>query len=93
MELIIKVAASLILMFGIFWTLLPWGFGVHNYGKSHGKTLAFTARVCWSALLIAHPVLIYFIWFQSLAVLYSLISIILAHIGFFVLFGRNLGGT
>ena len=91
MELIIKAAVSMILVFGIFWTLLPWGFGVYNYEKSHGKILACTARACWAGLLIAHPVLVYFMWFQNFTALYSLISMVIAHIAFSILFGRNLG--
>lgn len=91
METTIKIATSIFLLFGIFWTLLPWSFGVHNFKKSHGKFLTLTARTSWLALLLAHPLLIYFFWFEDVEILRPLISIIIAHVGFAVLFGRDLG--
>ncbi len=90
MDLIIKIVVSLCLAFAISWTLLPWGFGVHNYAKTHGKLLTLAARISWLALLLAHPIFIYLIWFNNIDY-WSLVALIGAHITFYKFFGRDLG--
>ncbi len=90
MDLIIKIVVSLCLAFAISWTLLPWGFGVHNYAKTHGKLLTLAARISWLALLLAHPIFIYLIWFNNIDY-WPLVALIGAHITFYKFFGRDLG--
>jgi hypothetical protein len=88
MDLIIKMVVSIFLAFSIFWTLLPWGFGVHNFAKTHGKLLTLAARVSWLALLLAHPLFIYLIWFNN-SDYWPLVVLIGAHITFYKFFGRD----
>ena len=90
MDLIIKMVVSIFLTFSIFWTLLPWGFGVHNYAKTHGKLLTLAARVSWLALLLAHPLFIYLVWFNNIDY-WPLVVLVGAHITFYKFFGRDLG--
>ena len=75
---------------GVFWTLLPCSFGVHNYVKSHNQYLGLIARLCWLALLLVHPLLIYLVWFGNLAY-WWLGLLAAAHVLFLLLFGRDLG--
>jgi hypothetical protein len=90
MHSLIKIAVSLFLILGIFWTLLPWGFGLHNYVKASGKLLTLIARISWLALLLAHPLFIYLIWFNNIGY-WPLVVLISAHITFYKFFGRDVG--
>jgi hypothetical protein len=75
---------------GTIWTLLPCGFGLHNYIKSHSKYLGFIASLCWLVLLAVHPLLIYLLWFDAVTY-WWLFLLAAAHALFLLLFGRNLG--
>ena len=88
MQVVINIVGSLFLFFCFVWTLLPWGFGVHNYAKSHGKLLVFVARASWLVLLLVHPLLIYLVWFESISY-WLMLALIIAHIVFCVLFARD----
>ncbi len=88
--IIMKIAASLFLIMGIFWTLLPCSFGVHNFVKSHNQYLGWLARISWLVLLVAHLLLIYFLWFEGISYAWLLL-LVTGHVLFLVLFGRDLG--
>lgn len=45
MQIIMKIAASLLLVAGIFWALLPCAFGVHNFVRTHHQYLGWRARI------------------------------------------------
>jgi hypothetical protein len=85
-----KIAASLFLIMAIFWTLLPCGFGVHNFAKSPNQFLVLIARFSWIALLAAHFLLMYLIWFDTISY-WWLLLLVTAHILFLILFGRDVG--
>lgn len=87
-QIIQNIATSILIVFGIFWTLLPCSFGVLNYVSSHNKYLGWLARLCWLILMIAHPVAIYFIWFSDVTY-WWLLLLIAAHILFLAVFGRD----
>lgn len=91
-QVLIKVAASLFLLMGMFWALLPCGFGVSNYVKAHNPVLGLIARISWLVLLAVHPLLIYLIWFESVSY-WLLLLLVAAHILFLSLFGRDLSTT
>ncbi len=90
MQLTIKTTITFFLVIGIIWTLLPWGFGVHNYTKSRGGYLKIIARGYWFLLLVSHLLLIYLLWFDTFN--YSVLCLLIgAHVIFLMLFGRDLG--
>jgi len=92
MQITLKIAVSIFLMMGIFWTLLPCGFGLHNFIKSHNEFLGWVARLSWLMLLVAHLLLGYLIWFENTSY-WWLLLLVAAHILFLVLFGRDLGAN
>lgn len=90
MQIIMKIAASLFLIMGIFWTLLPCSFGLHNFAKSHNQLLGLIARISWGALLAAHFLLMYLIWFDTISY-WWLLLLVAAHILFLMVFGQDVG--
>lgn len=90
MQTIQAIAVVLILIMGIFWTLLPWGFGLHNFIRSHHQYLGWIARVSWISLLCAHFGLAYLFWFEDVSY-WWLLSLAAGHILFLMLFGRDVG--
>lgn len=90
MQIIIKIAVSLCLIMGAFWAFIPGGFGVHNFAKSHNHLLGLIARICWIALIAAHFLLMYLLWFSNMSY-WWLLLLVGAHFIFLVLFGRDLG--
>ena len=88
LQIMIKIIVSLFLLMGAVWTLLPWNFGALNYAKTHNVFLATLAWLSWGLLLLAHLVLIYFVWFIGITY-WWLMLLLLAHILFLVIFGRN----
>ncbi|HTF98383.1 MAG TPA: hypothetical protein VL995_19745 [Cellvibrio sp.] len=91
MDTIIKFGVVLLLLFGIVWTLLPWSFGLNNYTKCHGKFLTLAARGSWVMLFLAHPLLIYLICFKHIEYGYPLLCLVIGHITFGKVFGRDVG--
>lgn len=90
MQIVQGIAVFFILAMGVFWTLLPCGFGLHNFIKSHNTFLGWIARIGWASLLGMHFLLAYFFWFESASYLW-LFALVAAHVLFLVLFGRDLG--
>ncbi len=89
-QIMIKIAVSLFLIMGIFWTLLPCSFGVGNFIKTHSQFLGWLARISWVMLLGAHLLLMYRLWFGGIGYAWLLL-LIAAHVLFLVFFGRDLG--
>ena len=89
MQLIINLFLSLVIVLGGVWALLPGGFGLHNYNASHSQPFVAIATVTYWMLLLIHPYVLYKIWFGYGGVHWWIVTVILMHIIFFTIFGRD----
>ena len=62
MNYFIATLGTLFLLYSLIWALLPGGFGITNFGNSHTKLLFWLGMLAWVALLLMHPLLIYYLW-------------------------------
>ncbi len=89
METLLKIIISFFVAMGIVWTLLPCMFGLHNYRKSHSRFMGNLAWLAWVILLLAHPFVLYLLWFMQTSYWWLLVPAFL-HVLFLAIFGRDL---
>ncbi|MBU2864782.1 hypothetical protein KO489_13070 [Reinekea forsetii] len=88
--ILLNIILTMVLMWLIAWTLLPWGFGITNFKESHGPLLGFIGSASWIALVMAHISAIVCVWKPFASMKWVFLALIAAHVVFGLLFGRNL---
>ena len=88
-EIAINVLFTLVFMWLIVWTLFAWGFGVTNFKQKHGRVLGFVGYGFWSLLLVGHIIAIVTLWATSIAIYWLIATLLISHIAFGAVFGRN----
>ena len=88
-EIAINVLFTLVFMWLIVWTLFAWGFGVTNFKRKYGSRLGFIGLSFWSLLLAGHIVAIVALWATTIATYWLISMLLIAHIAFGAVFGRN----
>jgi len=92
-DIFLSILATIAVLFLALWALLPGGFGLTNFKKSHEGWINHLASFTWGALLLVHPLALFFIWSSTLgggeAVYWWLLLPVPLHGIFFMLFGRN----
>lgn len=89
LQILVKIIISLFLLMGVVWILLPWNFAAHNYARTRHIVLAALGWSAWGLLLSMHFGLIYLFWFADVTY-WWLILLMVAHLFFMVIFGRDL---
>lgn len=93
MQILIKMLSQIALLMGVFWALLPGGFGLLNFKKSHRQPLIFIASATWWLLVTSHLFAFCMIWFTQGGVYWWLIIPLVLHVIFFVCFGRDVSAS
>ncbi|MDN3648645.1 hypothetical protein QWZ13_06930 [Reinekea marina] len=89
--ILLNIILTMVLMWLVAWTLLPWGFGITNFKASHGAILGVIGSASWIGLLLAHIVAIVCVWKPFLSMKWVFLGLLAAHVIFGVLFGRDVG--
>lgn len=91
MEILLKLFATVGLVMGTVFALLPGSFGLLNYRREHSDTgRSRLATLTWWLLVLAHPLALYQLWLSDAYPYLWLLVPLPLHLLFFSLFGRNL---
>lgn len=90
MKILLNSLSSFVLLIGLVWALLPGGFGLRNFKKKHAQPLAAIASVSWGLLILANPLVCYWVWFAPGGAYGWLAVLLVLHILFLSVFARDL---
>lgn len=89
MLILLKIAGTFVLLFGLAWAVLPGGFGMSNFRRDHGRLPGLAALLCWWLLLLVHPFAIYVLWVDRSGLDPWVLLPLIVHGLFFGIFGRD----
>ncbi|WP_299588209.1 hypothetical protein [uncultured Microbulbifer sp.] len=81
---------TLIFGWSLIWVFFAWGLGVANFARAQGKLLGYLGFGCWYLLMLVHFYAVYAVWMDLFPASWWVSFLLLSHLVFGCIFGRNL---
>lgn len=93
MVIFINILASFVLLFSMFFALLPGGFGLRNFKRKSDNAAGTLMTVFYHLLWMLHIFAIYSVWAGAIGLWWAICIPVILIIIFFVVVGGDLGAA